>query len=70
MSWLSREYNGLRTTDASEARAARTRYRLVSDLEPGMATDPLTGRSPVKGAAQWGSVCDKPLCVFTVLTGP
>ena len=70
MSSLSREYNGLCTTEGSEAKAARTRYRLVRDLEPGMATVPLTGRSPVKGAAHWDSGCDKPLSVFTVWLTP
>src|SRR6476620_2269385 len=49
----SRECNGARNREGPSARAARTRYRLVRDLEPGTVTVASTGRS-AKGARQCG----------------
>ncbi len=38
ISWESRERSGRRTQPGSEARAASTRARLVTDLDPGTVT--------------------------------
>ncbi|CAB4669890.1 unannotated protein [freshwater metagenome] len=52
MSALSREISGRRRMDGESASAARTRARLVTDLEPGIVRLALTGFFPRKGAGQ------------------
>ena len=53
ISTVSRERSGERSRDGSSASAASTRYRLVSDFEPGRGTVASTGRSAV-GAGHGG----------------
>jgi hypothetical protein len=49
---VSREIRGLRRMEGESARAAKTKARFVTDFEPGMITEDVTGLLPRKGAGQ------------------